>query len=100
MNIRIRVLNFFMEQAAGVLISVKNNEPLPLRAICIIMSLSGLIIRCFITRDIVHSSIFSGVLTLMIHFAIVFLLTKYVLNDRERMRKVVKFLKAHHKEKD
>lgn len=99
-TLKAKIVNFLMEQVANVFVSVIENKPLPTRVICIIMSISGFFIRYCITKDILYCGILNAIITLLIHFIIVFLLTKYVVNDDKRMGKVVKLLGTYLKKKD
>lgn len=92
-KIKKKVLQTLADQLAQVLYSVKQNGHFPLRYPIVLMSLISLIIRLFVTQNILISSCVSLFFASAIHSVITFYIALYILPEKKIMDKAIKFIK-------
>jgi len=98
MNLKKRILHHLASQLANVLYSIKHDYKFPIRYPLVLMSLSGIFIRLFITEDIIISTIYSIIFASTIHLLAVSYIVYYILPNEKKMKKFIKFIKDHRKD--
>ena len=74
---------------------VKLKSELPIRYSFFFMSIAGLIIRSFITSDIMISGLSSAIIATICHFFVVSYIQFYVLTSEKKLEKIRQFIRKH-----
>jgi hypothetical protein len=90
-----KVFNHLASQLANVFYSIKHESKLPLRYPLIWMSMSGALLRFFVTKDVITATFFSGLFASLMDFLTLYYILCYILPNEERMKMIINFIKNH-----
>jgi len=94
-NLKKRILHHLASQLANVLYTIKHDHKFPIRYPLVLMSLSGIFIRLFVTEDIIISTLFSILFASTMHLLAVFYIVYYIMPNEKKMKKFINFIKDH-----
>jgi hypothetical protein len=95
LKLKKKMFNLLASQLANVLYSIKYEYKFPLRYPVVWMSMSGTLLRLFVTEDPLITTVFSVLIASLIHFLAVGYILYYILPDKKKMKMFVNFIRNH-----